>query len=235
MNPEPLWRRYARFFGADPGADVKDELSFHLEAKTDDLVAQGWDPETAREEAERQLGDLLALEQIGTKIGETMERRKRFRDYWADARQDVGYTFRTLRRDPSFAVVSVLILALAIGANIAVFSVVNTMLLRPLSFPASQELVWIAPPPTACGMSCATYTADAFEDFRAQSRVYQDVTGYMAFSTPDNVRITGRGEPQSASAAARSIRRRATSRAGPSSSPARWSSIRATSTHPSWR
>jgi predicted permease len=109
--------------------------------------------------------------------------------------QNMQYTLRSLRRDRGFTLVAVLILALAIGANIGVFSVVNTLLLRPLPFPESHQLVWIAPPPTGCGLSCATYSADAYEEFRAQSRAYQDVTGYMAFSTPDNMRLTGRGEP----------------------------------------
>ena len=112
--------------------------------------------------------------------------------------QDLRYTLRSLRHDPSFTAVSLLILALAIGANIAVFSVVNTLLLRPLPFPNAHELVWISPPPSGCGLSCATYSADAYEEFRAQSRVYQDVTGYEAFSTPDNVRLTGRSEPEPA-------------------------------------
>src|SRR5579864_5595734 len=112
--------------------------------------------------------------------------------------QDLRYTFRSLRHDPSFTAVSLLILALAIGANISVFSVVNTLLLRPLPFPNAHELVWIAPPPSECGLSCATDSADAYEEFRAQSRVYQDVTGYEAFSTPDNIRLTGRGEPEPA-------------------------------------
>jgi len=198
MTHTPLWRRYARLFGPDPAADVKDELSFHLQAKIDDLVTQGWSRESARQEAERQFGDLRAVQQIGVRIGEKMERRKRLQDYWNDSLQDVRYTFRTLGRDPSFAAISILILALAIGANIAVFSVVNTLLLRPLPFPDSRQLVWIAPPPTACGLSCATYSADAYEEFRDQSRAYQDVTGYMAFSTPDNMRLTGRGEPEPA-------------------------------------
>ena len=100
-----------------------------------------------------------------------MEPRKSLKDYWSDAVYDVRYTFRTLGRDPGFATVSILILALAIGANIAVFSVVNTLLLRPLPFPDSHQLVWIAPPPAGCGLSCATYSADAYEEFRAQSRV----------------------------------------------------------------
>jgi predicted permease len=127
-----------------------------------------------------------------------MKDRKRLKDYWSDALHDLRYTVRTLGRDPSFATVSILILALAIGANIAVFSVVNTLLLRPLPFPDSHQLVWIAPPPSACGLSCGTYSADAYEEFRDQSRVYRGVTGYFAFSTPDNLRLTGRGEPEPA-------------------------------------
>jgi len=198
MNPTPFWRRYARILGADPAADVQDELTFHLQAKIDDLVVQGWSPAAARQEAERQFGDFRAVQRIGVRIGESMERRKRLQDYWTDSVQDVRYTFRTLRRDPGFTAISILILALAIGANIAVFSVVNTLLLRPLPFTESSQLVWIAPKPTACGLSCATYSADAYEEFRERSRVYQGVTGYMAFTTPDNMRLTGRGEPEPA-------------------------------------
>ena len=75
--------------------------------------------------------------------------------------QDLRYTVRTLRRDRVFTSVAVLILALGIGANIAVFSVVNTILLRPLPFPNPEQLAWIAPPETKCGFSCETYSADA--------------------------------------------------------------------------
>jgi len=198
MTPNPIWRRYARFFGPDHAADVKDELRFHLQAKIDDLLAQGWTVEAARGEAERRFGDVRAVQQIGVRMGEKMERRKRLQDYWNDSIQDARYTFRTLRRDPGFTAISILILALAIGANIAVFSVVNTLLLRPLPFPDSRQLVWIAPPPTGCGLSCATYSADAYEEFRERSRAYRDVTGYMAFTSADNLRLTGRGEPQPA-------------------------------------
>ena len=170
MTPTPLWRRYARFFGSVSAADVNDELRFHLEAKADDLIAQGWKPEAARKEAERQFGDLKSVQRIGEQIGQKTDRRRRFADRWTDLRQDVRYTFRSLRRDPGYAVVSVLILALAIGANIAVFSVVNTLLLRSLPFPNADELVWIAPPPAGCGLSCATYSVDAYEEFRSRSR-----------------------------------------------------------------
>ena len=110
--------------------------------------------------------------------------------------QDLKYTVRILGRDPAFTTVAVLILALGIGANIAVFSVVNTILLRPLPFPNAQELTWIAPPPTKCGLSCATYSVDAYDTFRVESRSYRDVTGYFAFSTPGNLSLSvGNGTP----------------------------------------
>jgi predicted permease len=195
MTTTPFWRRYARFFGPDPAADVKDEIGFHLDAKTEDLIRQGWAPAAARKEAERQFGDPRAVQRIGQQISTKTARRRRLSDYITDLLQDVRYTFRTLWRDPGFAVVSLLILVIAIGANIAVFSVVNTLLLRPLPFPHANELVWVAPRPSTCGWSCATYSADAYEEFRDQSRVYQDVTGYEAFTTPENFRLTGNGEP----------------------------------------
>lgn len=195
MTTTPFWRRYARFFGPDPAADVNEELGFHLESKTEELIRQGWAPEAGRKEAERQFGDLRAVQRIGQRMGQKVEKRRQLADYWADLLHDVRYTFRTLGRDPGFTAVSLLILALAIGANVAVFSVVNTLLLRPLPFPQANELVWIAPPPSTCGWSCATYSADAYEEFREQSRVYQDVTGYEAFTTAENYRLTGRGEP----------------------------------------
>src|SRR5215469_6265172 len=143
-------------------------------------------------------GNQRAVHRIGAHKGQKMECGKRLKGYWTDSVQDIRYSFRTLSRDPGFAAVSILILALAIGANIAVFSVVNTLLLRPLPFPDSHQLVWIAPPPSGCGLSCATYSADAYEEFRAQSRAYQDVTGYFAFTTPDNLRLTGLAEPEPA-------------------------------------
>jgi len=197
MNVNPLWRRYDRLLGSDPTADARDELRFHLEAHIDDLIAQGLTPEAARHRAEQELGDVRALEKISIAIGAKMDRRKRLADYWRDSLQDARYAVRTLAREPGFALISILILALAIGANIAVFSVVDTLLLRPLPFPASDQLVWIAPPPGG-GLSASTYSSDAYEEFRDQSRAYRDVTGYFAFGTPDDTRLTSLNPPQAA-------------------------------------
>ncbi len=201
MSASPLWRRYDRLLGADPAADVKEELRFHLEAHIDDLIAQGMSSEDARRQAERQFGDMQALQQVSIDIREKMERHKHIEDYWRDCLQDARYAVRSLVRDPGFAAVSILILALAIGANIAVFSVVNTLLLRPLPFPDSRELVWIAPPGDLA-LSDSTYSSDAYEEFRDQSHAYRAVTGYFAFSGPDNDKLTGVSVPEPATSIA---------------------------------
>jgi len=110
-------------------------------------------------------------------------------------KQDVRYTFRVLRRDRGFAVVAVLILALGIGANIAVFSVVNHILFRPLPFSEPQQLTWIAGK-YGKGLSDVTYSMDALEEFQAQNHSFREVTAYMPFYGASDYRLTGWGQPQ---------------------------------------
>ena len=110
--------------------------------------------------------------------------------------QDLRYTWRTLRRDRSFAAVAVLILALGIGANITVFSVVNTILLRPLPFRNPQQLVWMASERGVGGLSAVTYTVSAYEEFQRHNRSFQDVTAYDPFFGDSDYKLTGHGEPQ---------------------------------------
>jgi predicted permease len=168
-------------------AELDAELAAHLEMAIEDNLARGLPLAEARR---------LALVSIGG-MEQARYRHREARGIMSIdiLMQDIKYTLRTLWNDPSFTVVAVLILALAIGANIAVFSVVNTLLLRPLPFPDAHQLTWIAPPPTKCGLSCATYSTDAYDEFRAGSRSYQDVTGYFAFSSADNLSLNLGGAP----------------------------------------
>jgi predicted permease len=109
--------------------------------------------------------------------------------------QDLRYTFRTLRHDAGFAVFAILIAGLGIGASSTVFSVVNTLLLRPLPFAAPERLVWIANHDTS-GLSGQTTQVGAMLDLRERTQSMSAVAGYFAFyGVGDNV-LSGRGEPE---------------------------------------
>jgi predicted permease len=176
-----LGRVRAFFFRSRIDDRLDDELIAHINLAIDDYIERGMKPEEARHRVLTEFGG----------IQQARERHREARTFMNldILRQDLKYTLRTLRRDPGFTVVAVLILALAIGANVAVFSVVNNLMLRPLPFRDAQQLTWIAPPPTKCGLSCATYSTDAYDEFRVNSRSYQDVTGYFAFSSADNLSL----------------------------------------------
>ncbi|HZP05788.1 MAG TPA: ABC transporter permease [Terracidiphilus sp.] len=167
--------------------ELEDELAAHVEFAVEENLERGMSLAEARRQALIRIG---GLEQARYK-----QREARGLMRLDILLQDLRYTLRTLGRDIGFTAVAVLILALGIGANVAVFSVVNTLLLRPLPFPNAQELVWIAPPSTKCGLSCATYSTDAYDEFRVGSRSYQDVTGYFAFSGADNLSLNLGGAP----------------------------------------
>lgn len=180
--------RIRSFFRKQPlDRELDAEITAHIEMAIEENVGRGLSPEEARRQALVQLGG----------IEQSRERHRESRGLpWLDVlAQDLRFTFRALRRDPGFAAVAVLILGLGIGANVAVFSVVNTILLRPLPFPASQQLVRIIEKNPKAGESSKTYTADATQDFQKQNRSFQSVSGYFAFTGPDNLKLIGGDQP----------------------------------------
>ncbi|MGO9340523.1 MAG: ADOP family duplicated permease [Terracidiphilus sp.] len=186
------WARTHSFFHKPPlDADLEAEIATHIELAVEENLKRGLTPVEARRQALVRFG--------GIEPAKYQQREARGIMKLDILLQDCRYTIRTLSRDRGFTLVAILILALGIGANIAVFSVVNTLLLRPLPFNAAQQLVWIAPPPTKCGLSCATYSTDSYDTFRVHSRSYRDVTGYFAFSSADNLSLKlGNGAPLTA-------------------------------------
>ncbi|HEY2378595.1 MAG TPA: ABC transporter permease [Gemmatimonadaceae bacterium] len=132
---------------------VDDELAFHLDMRTQRLIACGMAPEAARREALRQFGDIDSVRSDCVTFDEERERTMRRRNYSEELRQDIAYAIRTLRRNAGFSLVVVLTLALGIGANTAIFTLIDSVLLRPLEVPRPEQLVAIGNPSRTGGVS----------------------------------------------------------------------------------
>jgi hypothetical protein len=128
-----MWRR---FFRKPSDADLEDELEAHLAIEVKQLMERGMAREQAGTEARRLFGSQALVMEIAREV----------RGHGGLARvwQDVRYGLRTLRRQPAFTLAAVLSLALGIGATTAVFSIADTIFLRPLPYAGSAQLAWVA-------------------------------------------------------------------------------------------
>jgi predicted permease len=113
--------------------DLSDEMQQHLEEKVEELIANGMSKKEATAAARREFGNLSLVEENGRDVWRWLS----IENFFADVR----YGLRMLGRNPVFTVVGLLTIAIGIGANAAVFSVVNSVLLKPLNYPKSEELV----------------------------------------------------------------------------------------------
>src|SRR5262245_58641865 len=109
--------------------------------------------------------------------------------------QDVRYAFRALRRDLGFTTFAILIAGLGIGASSTVFSVVNTLLLRPLPFAEPERLVWITNRDIS-GLSGQTTQVGHMLDLRERTQSLSAIAGYFAFYGVGDNLLSGRGEPE---------------------------------------
>jgi predicted permease len=162
--------------------EMDEELRFHFEKQTEQNIARGMSPREARYAALRQFGNVGAL-------------KEECRDTWgvrfiSELGQDLRYGLRQLRRNPGFTIVAVLTLALGIGANTAIFSVVDAVVLRPLPYPHSARLVWISGFIPAFN-AYLTGGAD-YVDWKNQNKTLEQIT---AFDEWAELSMTGRGTP----------------------------------------
>ena len=128
-----LARRVRGRLGREPAANLGDEVRFHLDMEAQALERAGLTPDAARAEAHRKFGgvDRYTEELHDERGGRVVE--------WLA--KDTRYAIRIARRFPAFTAIVLLTLGIAIGANTAIFSVVDTVLLRPLPFPEGDRLV----------------------------------------------------------------------------------------------
>jgi predicted permease len=163
--------------------ELAEELRGHLEMQTRENQRQGMSPAEARRRALISLG---GEDRISEEV-----RQERGTALFDEVRSDIRYALRALRRNPAFTAVALLTLALGIGANAAVFSIVNGVLLRPLPYPAPHELVLLHQAHGRSGEQLGHVSFQDFEDWQARSRTVRE----MAAFAPVSSILMERGEP----------------------------------------
>ncbi len=121
--------------------EVTNELDFHVEMRTRELVNGGMDREAARAAALARFGDLRAVNKRCRTIAKGRDRKMRWRDWLEEMGQDFVFALRLIQHSPTWALLVVLTLGIGIAANSVVFSVVDAVVLAPLPFPEPDQLV----------------------------------------------------------------------------------------------
>lgn len=151
-------------------ADIDDEITFDIDMRAGDLVRQGMDAREAQARAAREFGDLDTTRRYCEEIDMQIEADARRSSFLEDMRADVTIAVRGMRRTPLFAGVVLLTLALGIGANTAVFSVVRRVLITPLPFRAPEQLYRLYTTPAATDGDNDKLALVELTELAAQSR-----------------------------------------------------------------
>jgi cell division protein FtsX len=179
-----FWRRVGMLARQEKfDRELQEEMRLHREMTERELVAGGTDSEEAQYAANRAFGNATALREHG-------------REVWGwrwleELSQDVRFSWRVFIKNPGFSATAVLMLALGIGANTAIFSVVNTVLLRPLPYKDADRLVTVWGYDRAKGFDTDQVSNPDFRDWKNQGRVFEG----MAASTDAMYTMTAAGEP----------------------------------------
>src|SRR5499426_305746 len=179
----PLWRRRR-------DEELEEEIRSHLEMATRDRIERGESEGEARESARREFGNVGLVKEVT---------REMWGWRWLEQLgQDLHYGARMLLKSPGFTLISIITLALGIGANTAIFSVVDAVLLRPLQFPEPDRLVQLFYENHGANSFWGTLSRPNFEDCKHQSRLIESLAAYGDRTQ----NLTGSGEPERVSLAA---------------------------------
>jgi putative ABC transport system permease protein len=176
------WKRFFRRRAWDE--ERARELDTYLQIETDENVARGMAPQEARHAARRKLGN-------PTFIREEIYRMNSI-SLLETAWQDLKYAARVLRKSPAFTLFAVVILALGIAANTAIFSIADAVLLRPLPYRDAGRLVMVWEDASTYGFPENTPAPGNFSDWKARNHGFED-TAALAF---DTLNLTGDGAPE---------------------------------------
>jgi putative ABC transport system permease protein len=163
--------------------DFDRELAAHLDLLTEENSRRGMSPDEAQRAARIRLGGLTQLKETNREL--------RGLPLLETFLQDTHYALRMLRKNPGFTAVAVLTLALGIGANTAIFSVVDAVMLRPLPYPNPSQLVNVLEARPQKGIPSTGPSYPDLEDWHAQNQAFSHLAG-LAFH---KLTLTGRGEP----------------------------------------
>ncbi len=161
--------------------DLDDEIRAHLEMDRLARIARGESPTEAARAAAREFGDMTTVREVTS---------DNWRGEWlANLRQDIRHAARRLARVPGFTAVAVITLALGIGANTAIFSVLNGVVLRPLPYPDPSRLMFVTSQFPTQGFSKFWLDAGEVLEYRERNRSFSDMGGYA--TTAVNVGADG--------------------------------------------
>jgi predicted permease len=162
--------------------ELDEELQSHLQMAAQDRTDRGETPGQARDAALRELGNVGLIKEVTREMwGWTSLER---------LIEDLRYGARMLRKSPGFTAVAILTLALGIGANTALFSVVNGVLLKPLPYPHPEQLVWLAE--SKPNFASGSISFPNFRDWRKDNHTFTAMGVYRSFS----FNLTGLGEAE---------------------------------------
>jgi len=158
--------------------EVEDEVDFHLSMRVREYTARGMEEGEARRLAEARLGDRGSLSDELEDIAERRNRRADMQLVTDEIRQDISYSWRQLLRNRAFAIAAILTLAVGIGANSAVFSVVSGVLLEPLPYESPEELVTVSTAFPTMGFDEFWLSPPEYHELREWNESFADIGAY---------------------------------------------------------
>jgi predicted permease len=172
-------------------------MGFHIDMRAAELEASGVAEAEARRRALEEFGDVEAARRALTRSAASVARWSRARSWWSDVRRDARLGVRGLRRNPGFAAVSLLTLALGMGAAVAIFSVVDGVLLRPLPWADPGRLVMVWENDRVTGTVREASSVPDYFDFRERNRAFSELAFFegrdanlvVAGSEPEYARV----------------------------------------------